>query len=348
MVEWKSPDVIAYNFFLYEQIAVILLGFYGTHFVNTWHFEWELLLRKRAFRLVHVPFLLARYITIAALLFFVISGRVKVRISCDPVYRLFASLGSLAGMLASLIICSRPIAIFWTLRCRIPLCILALGALIQAFLVVCQGVWTVRARWDASMGTCTVIAWDTTFLAVFYLYTFVFDVLIALATLCAVRHVHEQQAGCRPWGVGSVLCVQGIGYVAVTGAANLPVAVLAFLDLNAGMDVLLSQPAMTVGVIASSLAFLGLEDASAKAKAGPSRARAGAGAALSADPDSGEYSSAGADALVTTHIPIHLSAVGGESATELDTVVSSLVFVNLDLDLECEDKPSMERGPEQV
>ena len=59
-----------------------------------------------------------------------------------------------------------------------------------------------------------------------------FDVLIALATLCAVRRVHEQQAGSRPWGVGSVLCVQGIGYVAATGAANLPVAVLAFLDLN--------------------------------------------------------------------------------------------------------------------
>ena len=102
------------------------------------------------------------------------------------------------------------------------------------------------------------------------------------------------------------------------------------------MDVLLSQPAMTVGcvpllklsaqwfhtyvlthhahcmrsVIASSLAFLGLEDASAKAtakarakaKADPSRARAG--------PDSEEHSSSadvGADALVTTHIPIHLS-----------------------------------------
>ena len=45
-------------------------------------------------------------------------------------------------------------------------------------------------------------------------------------------------------------------------------------------------------------------------------------------------------------------AVGGESGTdsELDTVVSSLVFVNLDLDLdrECEGKPSMERGAERV
>ena len=29
MVEWRNPDVITYVFFLYEQISVILLGFYG-------------------------------------------------------------------------------------------------------------------------------------------------------------------------------------------------------------------------------------------------------------------------------------------------------------------------------
>ena len=37
--------------------------------MNTWYAEWELIQRKRAFRLVHVPFLLARYITLTALLF---------------------------------------------------------------------------------------------------------------------------------------------------------------------------------------------------------------------------------------------------------------------------------------
>ena len=34
-----------------------------------------------------------------------------------------------------------------------------------------EGVWTVRARWDASTDSCMVVAWDTTFLAVFYLYS---------------------------------------------------------------------------------------------------------------------------------------------------------------------------------
>ena len=29
MVNWKDQEVIAYDFFLYEQIAVFLLGFYG-------------------------------------------------------------------------------------------------------------------------------------------------------------------------------------------------------------------------------------------------------------------------------------------------------------------------------
>ncbi len=62
-------------------------------------------------------------------------------------------------------------------------------------------------------------------------------------------------------------------------------------------------------VIASSLAFLGLEDASAKAKAKSAPMRAGA---LSADPDSGECYSGSeghGHGVVTTHIPIHLSCV---------------------------------------
>ena len=29
MIDWKDPEVTAYTFFLYEQIAVFLLGFYG-------------------------------------------------------------------------------------------------------------------------------------------------------------------------------------------------------------------------------------------------------------------------------------------------------------------------------
>ncbi len=29
MVDWQDPAVVAYNFYLYEQIAVFLLGFYG-------------------------------------------------------------------------------------------------------------------------------------------------------------------------------------------------------------------------------------------------------------------------------------------------------------------------------
>ncbi|KAI1792339.1 hypothetical protein LXA43DRAFT_887850 [Ganoderma leucocontextum] len=319
MVDWRNPNVIAYNFFLYEQISVIVLGFYGTHVLNTWYVEWELIQRKRAFRLVHVPFLLARYITLSALLFFVVSGHVKERIACDPAYRLFAvpSAGSrsLASHTTPLVqsIQNRDLldaevphpALHPRVRRphpSIPRSVPYVPRLLcshRALLMSC-GIWTVRARWDTSMNSCTVITWDATFLAVFYLYTFVFDVLILLATLCAVRRVHEEQMSSRPWGVGGVLCVQGIGYVAATGAANLPVAVLAFLDLNAGMDVLLSQPAMTVGVIASSLAFLGLEDAGAKAKSAPTRA-------LSAAPGDSGYSSSDGRGLVTTHIPIHLS-----------------------------------------
>lgn len=58
---------------------------------------------------------------------------------------------------------------------------------------------------------------------------FCFDVVILSMTLFAVHRVNMQQ---RRWRFGDALCVQGIWYVAATCAVNVPVATLAFLNLN--------------------------------------------------------------------------------------------------------------------
>ncbi|KAI0710568.1 hypothetical protein C8Q76DRAFT_737903 [Earliella scabrosa] len=322
MVDWEDPEVVTYVFFLYEQITIFMLGFYGTQFINSLNVEWELLTGKRAFRLVHAPYLLARYITLSALLFFVISGRIQSRIACDFAYRLFASLGSLAAMLASLILGSRPAAIFWTLKTSAPLFLLGALAFGQGFLVTYQGIATIRAMWDEGTAMCVVYKWDSTVLAIFYIYTFAYDVVILLLTLYAVRRVHHEQKR-RRWGVGDILCIQGIGYVVVTCIVNMPVAVLAVLDLNAGMDVLLSIPAMTISVIASSLTLLTLEDFSASCKcvprtssrsAGGEQDRTGTGAPRASE----RASSTQYYASVTTHIPMTLSAIDSEEVFDDD------------------------------
>ncbi|KAI0354130.1 hypothetical protein OH77DRAFT_1426546 [Trametes cingulata] len=264
MVDWKNPECVAYIFYLYDQIAVFLLGFYGTQYIWSLSIEWELITRKRAFRAtVHLPWLLARYVTLSALLFFVITGRSTSRILCDAAYRIYASLGSGAAMLASLTLCMRPATMLWTLKRFVPFAILAVMALAQLLIVILQGVLTVRARWDPHTSSCEVLDSDSTFLAAFYLYTFCYDVAILGMTLYAVHRVRVEGGACRGgrrWRVGDALCVQGIGYVAVTCMVNVPVAVLAFLDLNAGMNVLLSLPAVTISVIASSLTLFALDD----------------------------------------------------------------------------------------
>ncbi len=56
-------------------------------------------------------------------------------------------------------------------------------------------------------------------------------------TLFAVHRVHMQhEYSTRRWRVGDALCVQGIWYVAATCAVNVPVATLAFLNLNRVYD----------------------------------------------------------------------------------------------------------------
>ncbi|KAI0666493.1 hypothetical protein C8Q78DRAFT_454235 [Trametes maxima] len=280
MVDWEDPEVIVYTFFLYEQIAVFLLGFYGTQFLRSLRIEWELITKKRAFKpVVHFPWLLARYVMLSALLFFVITGRSKSRIACDAAYRTFASLGSGAAMLASLTLCTRPVAILWMLKEFISVAVLAVIGLGQFFFVVLQGILTVRARWDSHTSSCEVFRSNSTVLGIFYLYTFLYDILILAMTIYAVHRVRTEGAahGGRRWRVGDALCVQGIWYVAATCVVNVPVTVLALLNLNPAMNVLLSLPAVTISVIASSLTLFAMDDLDADAKeraARPSGSRA--------------------------------------------------------------------------
>lgn len=75
---------------------------------------------------------------------------------------------------------------------------------------------------------------------------FCFDVVILSMTLFAVHRVHMQHAyRARRWRFGDALCVQGIWYVAATCAVNVPVATLAFLNLN---RVYLSNPTTLVAL----------------------------------------------------------------------------------------------------
>ncbi|KAI0367314.1 hypothetical protein BV20DRAFT_1114838 [Pilatotrama ljubarskyi] len=306
MVDWKNPDCIVYIFYLYDQIAVFLLGFYGTQYIWSLGIEWELITRKRAFRLVHVPWLFARYMTLSALLFFVITGRSTNRIACDVAYRIYASIGSGAAMLASLTLCTRPVTMLWTLKRYAPVAALATMAAVQCLIVVLQGILTIRARWDSHTSSCEVLHSDSTILAVFYLYTFCYDVVILGMTLYAVHRVREDGPcrGDRRWRVGDALCVQGIGYVAATCVVNVPVAVLAFLDLNAGMNVLLSLPAVTISVIASSLTLFALDDFHSR-EASRARARRSGGAS-GVVPD---FSNVSRGDHLTTHLAMDISAL---------------------------------------
>lgn len=74
-----------------------------------------------------------------------------------------------------------------------------------------------------------------------HLTAFGYDVVILLMTLYAVHSVQQEQQSRKRWGVGDVLCIQGIGYVVVTCIVNIPVAALAFLDLNGACLVLYSD-----------------------------------------------------------------------------------------------------------
>ena len=84
-------------------------------------------------------------------------------------------------------------AIFWTLKTSAPLFLLGALAFGQGFLVtyrayslamltrwlgadstldrIVEGIATIRAMWDEGTAMCVVYKWDSTVLAIFYIYS---------------------------------------------------------------------------------------------------------------------------------------------------------------------------------
>ncbi|OBZ77323.1 hypothetical protein A0H81_01660 [Grifola frondosa] len=312
MVEWQNPSVIEYNFFLYDQMAVFLLGFYGWQFLLALHLDWALLVRKQPFKWPHLPYLLSRYMMLSALLFLTFSAKIKTRIDCNAAYKSFATIGSAASFFSSFNICVRPLLI-WKESIYVVITLL-LATAGHMCLVILQGIKSVTAYWNPDAGSCVVVHSDNHMMAAFYMYTVLIDLLILVLT------VHGLMRGARPshsWLV-SALCIQGIGYVVVTCLINIPTVVFAWLNLNPVMNVFFSLPAATLGVVASSAAAISLLEHGAGHES----------PATPTDPDdpiwlhknghSDSSQSTGDTVHLSTHIVITASALYRLDSSELD------------------------------
>ncbi|KAH8077763.1 hypothetical protein BXZ70DRAFT_696379 [Cristinia sonorae] len=251
MVDWKSPDVIALCGFIFNQSMILMLGIYIWEFVLSFpHIDLALIRRKLKFRWMFVPYLAGRYGhlgTQSGLILYINTSTGAW--DCAALGRIFSVFGAMTIACAStnllvrtLIIWRESRAIFWCL---------IFAALCQWVTCITTGAAPRVSVWDPKINACQ---YDSTPVLIFYFYTVALDFAIVVLTVVGLRRVGVWRGNV----ISMALLEHGIGYFVVTAAVNLPVLVLANLDLNNVMAMMTTIPAATISVICSSRAVMAL------------------------------------------------------------------------------------------
>ncbi|KAI0747836.1 hypothetical protein C8Q80DRAFT_1168698 [Daedaleopsis nitida] len=253
MVAWQDPSVVAFCAFIYNQIAVFLLGFLGNHVITRMDIEWSLLTRKRRFNPVLLPYLFGRYSILVTLIAFVVTNRFRPRVACDATYKSLALLGSAASYCSTLNLGIRTY-IIWKDMNRFVVWVLSFGCVAHAVLVAIQASMSVTFAWDEQLKACYVVQSSNITMFVFYLYTILMDLAILVLTICGLWRKAALKSA-----IGGALSEQCLWYCMGTFICNIPAVVLPMMNLNLIMNVIASMPATTFSVIMSSAAVLSLQ-----------------------------------------------------------------------------------------
>ncbi|RPD65841.1 hypothetical protein L226DRAFT_529978 [Lentinus tigrinus ALCF2SS1-7] len=253
MTNWDDPSVIAFCGFIYNQIAVFLLGFFGNHVLTRMDIEWSLITRKRRFSPVLIPYLFGRYSILVTLLVFVLTNRFHQKVACDALYKSLALLGSAASYCSTMNLGIRSY-IIWKDMNRLVIWVLSIACIGHAALVGVQASESVTFTWNSQTQACAVVRSSHVTMFVFYLYTMIMDLAILILTVCGLW-----RKGALRSAIGASLSEQCLWYVVGTFVVTIPAVVLPALNLNVIMNVIASMPATTFSVVMSSAAVLSLK-----------------------------------------------------------------------------------------
>ncbi|KAI0710378.1 hypothetical protein C8T65DRAFT_648153 [Cerioporus squamosus] len=252
-VNWDDPSVIAFCGFIFNQIAVFLLGFFGNHVLTRMDIEWSLITRKRRFSLVLIPYLFGRYALLATLLVFVVTNRFHTKVACNAMYKSLALLGSAASFCSTMNLGLRSY-IIWKDMNRLVVWLLSLACVAHAALVGVQASESVAFTWNSQTQACVVVQSNHVTMFVFYLYTLIMDLTILILTVTGLW-----RKGALRSAIGASLSEQCLWYVVGTFVVTIPAVVLPALNLNVIMNFIASIPATTFSVVMSSGAVLSLK-----------------------------------------------------------------------------------------
>ncbi|PCH37132.1 hypothetical protein WOLCODRAFT_28932 [Wolfiporia cocos MD-104 SS10] len=186
-------------------------------------------------------------------------------INCQVGLRVLSALGNVAVVAASTNLLIRTLTL-WKQNTQIKALLITMG-IAQLFIGLSVGMMNVGQASTDNPALCGNVHTNRHHeLIIFFAYTLHYDIAIFVFTLLGLgprrtgEHAHS-----RVW---ESVYRHGLSYALTTTIVNVPVVVLACLNLNSVMNIMLFIPATTVSVIASSAAVISLRSANEPAATG--------------------------------------------------------------------------------
>jgi len=248
MVNFQDPTTIALDSLALVKLWHTVNGLYIWEFVTTLDYEWSVFRGRRQYLWTIWVYSLTRVATLMAVIVNMIGFDALHQISCQAwvTSEVFFAYLAVAG--ATLLIVLRTIAI-WN-RDKVVIMI-AMGIWSGNIGFLIHSIVTLRSIWAPAQGVCVVLNTDSSKYNI--IATLATDVILLLVMLAGLSRIRRQMGGSMS-GLGLLLWKQGIIWILLAVAAEVPAAVLIFLNLNAPLNLLFQTPALiTVSIAATRM-----------------------------------------------------------------------------------------------
>jgi len=229
------------------KLAHVFSGIFIWEFFTTLGFEWEVYRRRRPWRWSFLVYVVARVLTLAAVVDVVFGFDAQGPLDCGIWFRSTLVLSFAAIVLSSLLILLRGVAIWG----HSPL-VVAVTAVIW-LTDVAVAIWSVQmgeAVWLPALRACAISGADRLHMGI--LVDLCTDVVLLSIMLAGVMNKRNGT------GLWRVLYVQGLVWFLFAVCSKIPPIALGFMNIDEGWDLMFNTPHLIIIVVVATRVYRGL------------------------------------------------------------------------------------------
>jgi len=253
MVNYHDPVTIAREFVALVKLWHVVDGIYIWEFLTTLDYEWDVFRGRRPYRWTIWIYSLTRIAALMAVILNMVGFDTTTSINCQVWVTfevLFAYTAFAAG---ALLIVLRIIAI-WNMKKSIIVIAMAIWVADVALLI--HGIVKIRSAWSPVANTCELLNLETTKASIFGSLST--DILLLLIMLVGL--FNQDLVKGNAFGLGRTLWKQGLVWLLIATAAEVPPTVFMCLNLNVSMNLMYQTPGMIALSVAATRIHRSLMD----------------------------------------------------------------------------------------